>query len=577
MVAKSPGSILDIGCGSGIWAADIATRYPDAEVTGVDIVGGQPDHGAPNLRWKTPDHGGSGFDLEDAQWNFPLNSFDLIHVGHLCGAVPDWSRFFAKVYRHLRYDGNFEQFEIDYEPRYDDGAEIANPRLFDWWKRMQLALPDKPITCPNIGESLHHAGFVDIQHKPYRLPLASAENDMLSYATLVNSAHEDKTASSFHGLTMGPFTRHLHWTREQVDRFVSELPLSDKRAYHVLNIWTALGDGPPRGNLEYILNPEVHDGAPGRRVSTVSKHGRNYHSFLAGRVPYPCDEDARNAFGHIQWLIYSWYEGQRSMYQRPRPSNPPIPLLVGMEHKKVVDMGCGSGLWPLAIAEGYPGIKVVGVDISGGQVEPREHFDVTFLTHDTDLSPRGPLDIEGDWRRIEDDQSYIRFAHLGHCIADWPSVLEKTFYKLEPEKGYIEIMDFDWSMRTDAVHQLQPPSPALQFCSALDFAMHRRGTPLRLLDRTRQLESIGYDQIQHRIHRIPLFRGLTYDGMGRDRHDAAMSANLSYIITEFKLLENLSLSAFVEECGMTEQDARALIQQCEAFVCDDTNSTFVNL
>ncbi|KAK6406400.1 hypothetical protein LTR95_018663, partial [Oleoguttula sp. CCFEE 5521] len=98
MVARTPTSILDIGCGSGIWAVDIATRFPNAGVMGADIVGGQPGYDGSNLRWRTPDHGGIGFDLEDAQWDFPLNSFDLIHAGHLCGAVSDWPKFFAKVY-----------------------------------------------------------------------------------------------------------------------------------------------------------------------------------------------------------------------------------------------------------------------------------------------------------------------------------------------------------------------------------------------------------------------------------------------------------------------------------------------
>jgi 2-polyprenyl-3-methyl-5-hydroxy-6-metoxy-1,4-benzoquinol methylase len=29
--------ILDLGCGSGTWAMDVAQHYPDVEVTGVDI------------------------------------------------------------------------------------------------------------------------------------------------------------------------------------------------------------------------------------------------------------------------------------------------------------------------------------------------------------------------------------------------------------------------------------------------------------------------------------------------------------------------------------------------------------
>jgi methylase of polypeptide subunit release factors len=36
-IGKNPQRILDVGTGTGIWAIDMAERYPSAEVLGIDL------------------------------------------------------------------------------------------------------------------------------------------------------------------------------------------------------------------------------------------------------------------------------------------------------------------------------------------------------------------------------------------------------------------------------------------------------------------------------------------------------------------------------------------------------------
>ena len=47
-IPHSPSSILDVGCGSGIWAREVAKAFPRSQVCGVDIsptfVSDHPDN-----------------------------------------------------------------------------------------------------------------------------------------------------------------------------------------------------------------------------------------------------------------------------------------------------------------------------------------------------------------------------------------------------------------------------------------------------------------------------------------------------------------------------------------------------
>ena len=52
------GNILDIGTGSGIWALDVADRYPALDVTGIDISPTQPISVPPNCTFVVEDANG---------------------------------------------------------------------------------------------------------------------------------------------------------------------------------------------------------------------------------------------------------------------------------------------------------------------------------------------------------------------------------------------------------------------------------------------------------------------------------------------------------------------------------------
>jgi SAM-dependent methyltransferase len=95
----APQRILDIGTGTGIWAVEVADRYPNAQVAGTDLSPIQPVWVPENLQFYVDD--------AEADWTWDAGDggaqgFDLIHGRALCGGIGDWPRFYAQALRHVR-------------------------------------------------------------------------------------------------------------------------------------------------------------------------------------------------------------------------------------------------------------------------------------------------------------------------------------------------------------------------------------------------------------------------------------------------------------------------------------------
>lgn len=87
-------NVLDIGTGTGIRAIDLADQFPNAQVTGTDLSPIQPTLVPPNCHFQVDEAG--------SDWTFLPDSFDLIHIRVLVGAITSWPRLYAQCLRALR-------------------------------------------------------------------------------------------------------------------------------------------------------------------------------------------------------------------------------------------------------------------------------------------------------------------------------------------------------------------------------------------------------------------------------------------------------------------------------------------
>ncbi len=171
-ISESPQKILDLGTGTGIWAMDMADKYPSAQVTGVDIAPVQPTWVPPNCL----------FELDDveADWSFKMNSFDFIHAREFLTAIRDWDRLVQQSLDHLKPGGWMELSGTIPDISSDDNTIPENSAylesghiFFDLANRM-----GSPLDAPRSWKQMmDNHGFEDVTEVVIKIPMGPWAKD----------------------------------------------------------------------------------------------------------------------------------------------------------------------------------------------------------------------------------------------------------------------------------------------------------------------------------------------------------------------------------------------------------------
>lgn len=107
--------VLDIGCGPGGWALDVAKTYEHLQVIGIDNSKTMIAHALEEK--KLHDLKNIAFEEMDAlqPLRFPDGQFDLVNIRNAVGYIPrsDWPRLLKECYRIIRAGGILRLTESD--------------------------------------------------------------------------------------------------------------------------------------------------------------------------------------------------------------------------------------------------------------------------------------------------------------------------------------------------------------------------------------------------------------------------------------------------------------------------------
>ncbi|GFF57622.1 LaeA-like regulator of secondary metabolism, putative [Aspergillus udagawae] len=196
-----------------------------------------------NCRFHAP------FDFEFPWKKLGEESWDVIRLQVCGGSVVNWPSLYRRVIAHLRPDAWFEQVDIDFEPKCEDRT-VGGSALYNWYCKLSQATSDaaRPISHQFQAtiDHLRNAGFTDVEHKQFILPLNKWHPD--SRMRSIGRWYGRTFFESIEPLSLAPLCRILGWTPGEVRHLVSdaksELLDLAVHTFHVLHIYTARRDTP---------------------------------------------------------------------------------------------------------------------------------------------------------------------------------------------------------------------------------------------------------------------------------------------------------------------------------------------
>ncbi|KAI0803849.1 S-adenosyl-L-methionine-dependent methyltransferase [Xylaria sp. FL0064] len=224
-------NILDLGTGTGLWPLEMAVRYPQADIIGIDISRIQKTNAVPpNVK----------FFIENVEnpWPTPTDSIDFLHIRGLAGGVTDWPALFKQAYEKLKPGGLLEWTEMaiqifDFESNLGD-TELC-PKFLNLWRDLSKRNNIDFTPSPNGPVWLVDAGFENIAQRIEILPIGDwAQDEKLQTRQTLMNAISNEHFENHCGLL---FT-NCGWTREQFDAvapsFFSDLHAESKKPYTTL-------------------------------------------------------------------------------------------------------------------------------------------------------------------------------------------------------------------------------------------------------------------------------------------------------------------------------------------------------
>ncbi|KIW64632.1 hypothetical protein PV04_09555 [Phialophora macrospora] len=212
----------------------------------------------------------------------------------------------------------------------------------------------------------------------------------------------------------------------------------------------------------------------------VCENGRIYASYGQNMQGMPIDDQEQDR-NDLQHKKFSLLLGDK-LHLAPIAESP----------QKVLDLGTGSGIWAMDMADRHPSAQVIGVDLAPVQqtwVPLNCQFEID--------------DIENDWLFETSSFDFIFGRELLLSIKDWPRLIRQAYDHLKPG-GHLELSMTH--LRTCCADgSLDLEASYLAESANLMFEIgERMCTPLDAQEQWRdQFLDAGFEDVREHVFRIP--------------------------------------------------------------------------
>ncbi|KAI3565884.1 S-adenosyl-L-methionine-dependent methyltransferase [Fusarium oxysporum f. sp. albedinis] len=159
--------------------------------------------------------------------------------------------------------------------------------------------------------------------------------------------------------------------------------------------------------------------------------------------------------------------------------------------QRILDLGCGTGIWSIEMAEEFSGAEVIGTDVAPTQpdwVPPNCHFEVD--------------DIEREWTWQEDSFDFVFARDLLLAIRDWPALIDQTYIHLK-EGGWVEFQAIVGLLGCDD-DSIPEDSYLRKFSTMMEQASSKYGASLTdPLKWKGWFETRGYQNVTQHVFNLP--------------------------------------------------------------------------
>ncbi|KAH7216104.1 S-adenosyl-L-methionine-dependent methyltransferase [Fusarium oxysporum] len=215
-IGDSPQKVLDIGCGTGIWAIEFADEHPSADVLGVDLSPIQPNFVPPNCR----------FEVDDItnEWTYPDDTFDFIHARSMIGCIPDWTELYCKAFKHTKPGGWVESVELWGNSKCDDDTLKPESPLYKWvevFKKIESLTGKSFFWDDKMQQSISDAGFTNVSGRRIKVPIGTWPKDKTLKQWGAWNRHF--LLQGLEGFSIRGLTEMLGWKYEDAQLFLADM------------------------------------------------------------------------------------------------------------------------------------------------------------------------------------------------------------------------------------------------------------------------------------------------------------------------------------------------------------------